>query len=84
MVKEKRQGGLKGFMERAGSSFLSAGMFAKDTGTWLGQMAGKLGFIVATTSMVVLMPLLFEIGRETQVRKDPKLSQIIILLQNTY
>ena len=31
------------------------------------QMAGKVGFVVATTSIVVLMPLIFEIMREGQV-----------------
>jgi hypothetical protein len=65
---KQQQGGLKGFFLRAGKSFWGGGLFAKDTSLWMAQWAGKIGFIVATTSMVVLMPLLFEIGRETQVR----------------
>lgn len=31
------------------------------------KMAGNVGFVVATTSIVVLMPLIFEIMREGQV-----------------
>ena len=68
MAKEQKQTkGLKGFFLRAGKSFWDGGLFAKDTGLWMAKWAGKIGFVVATTSMVVFMPLLFEIGRETQV-----------------
>jgi hypothetical protein len=71
MAKEQKQTkGLKGFFLRAGKSFWDGGLFAKDTGLWMAKWAGKIGFVVATTSMVVFMPLLFEIGRETQVRES--------------
>ena len=46
-------------------------MWSYETGSAVGQWAirvgGKAAFILATTSMVVLMPLLFEITREGQV-----------------
>jgi hypothetical protein len=64
-------GGLKGLLQRTGKSFYSGGLFARDsvvvavkTGY---RMGGKLAFAIATTSMIVLMPLLFEIAREGQV-----------------
>ena len=61
-------GGIKGFLTRAGSSFYAGGMYAKEKGMWLAQKAGRIGFIIATTSIVTLMPLIFEITREGQVR----------------
>lgn len=61
-------GGLKGFFQRAGNSFKSGGLFAKDSASWLVAKGAAIGFIVATTSMITLMPLLFEIAREGQVR----------------
>mmetsp|Transcript_14711 Transcript_14711/g.24925 ORF Transcript_14711/g.24925 Transcript_14711/m.24925 type:complete len:111 (-) Transcript_14711:149-481(-) len=64
---EKQPGGMKGFFLRAGKSFYSGGIFAKDTSMWAAKILGKVGFIVAATSMVVFMPLLFEIGREAQM-----------------
>jgi hypothetical protein len=68
MSKEQKQPqGLKGFFTRASKSFYEGGLFAKDSSMWLAKWAGKIGFVVATTSMVVLMPLLFEIAREGQV-----------------
>lgn len=60
-------GGLKGFFTRAGASFYSGGLFIKEKSWMAAQMAGKVGFVVATTSIVVLMPLIFEIMREGQV-----------------
>ena len=63
------RGGLKGFLTKAGRSFLAGGLFAKDTSLWLGQIATKVGFAVATSSIVMLMPLVFEIARESQVRE---------------
>ena len=64
---KKEAGGLKGFLTKAGSSFYKGGMVAKDWGWWAAQKSGRIGFIVATTSIVVLMPLVFEISRETTV-----------------
>ena len=40
----------------------------KEKGWVLAKKAGNVGFMVATTSIVVLMPLIFEIMREGQVR----------------
>lgn len=65
--KENTPGGIKGFLTKAGSSFYKGGALAKDWGWWLAQKSGRVGFIVATTSIVVLMPLVFEISRESQV-----------------
>ena len=60
-------GGIKGFLTRAGSSFYAGGLYAREKGAWLAQKAGRIGFIIATTSIVTLMPLIFEITREGQV-----------------
>ena len=70
MVAKKSSGGggIKGFLTRAGSSFYAGGIYAKEKGMWLAQKAGRIGFIIATTSIVTLMPLIFEITREGQVR----------------
>ena len=61
------EGGIKGFLMRASSSFYAGGIFMKDKGWIVAKKAGNLGFMVATTSIVVLMPLIFEIMREGQV-----------------
>ena len=61
------EGGIKGFLMRASSSFYAGGVFMKDKGWIVAKKAGNLGFMVATTSIVVLMPLIFEIMREGQV-----------------
>ena len=63
-----KDGGIKGFFTRAGASFLAGGLYAKEKAWTLAKMGGKVGFYVATTSIVVLMPLIFEIMREGQVR----------------
>lgn len=65
--KRKEGGGLKGFLSRASKSFLTGGLYAKDKSYWAAEKLCKFGFIVATTSLVVLMPLVFEIAREGQV-----------------
>jgi len=46
-------------------------------------MAGNVGFVVATTSIVVLMPLIFEIMREGQMIEADKL-QVKELRQQGY
>lgn len=61
-------GGIKGFFQKAAKSFQSGGIFAFDSTKWLAVKGAQIGFIIATTSMVVFMPLLFEISREGQVR----------------
>ena len=65
---QPKEGGIKGFLSRAGLSFYAGGMYCKEKSWIAARMAGNLAFIVATTSMVVLMPLIFEIMREGQVR----------------
>ena len=65
---QPKEGGIKGFFTRAGSSFYAGGVYCKEKSWIAARKAGNLAFIVATTSMVVLMPLIFEIMREGQVR----------------
>ncbi len=66
--KANEEGGIKGFLTRAGKSFYAGGMFAKEKAWTAAQYGGRFCFVVATTSIVVLMPLIFEIMREGQVR----------------
>ena len=65
-------GGIKGFFTRAYHSLetlSTQGSKAALAGTtWAAKKAGAFGFFFATTAMVIFMPLLFEIGRERQVR----------------
>lgn len=44
-------GGLKGFLKKAGKSFYSGGIWAKDWLFWTAQKSGRVGFIFATTSV---------------------------------
>ena len=64
----KPAGGIKGFFQKTAQ----LGVWTYDKGTtvvsWTYRYGGQAAFILATTSMVVLMPLLFEITREAQVR----------------
>jgi hypothetical protein len=62
-----KEGGIKGFLTRAGASFYAGGLYFQEKGWVLAKKAGNVGFIVATTAIVVLMPLIFEIVREGQV-----------------
>eukprot|EP00593_Proboscia_inermis_P016642 CAMPEP_0171311496 /NCGR_PEP_ID=MMETSP0816-20121228/21760_1 /TAXON_ID=420281 /ORGANISM="Proboscia inermis, Strain CCAP1064/1" /LENGTH=111 /DNA_ID=CAMNT_0011796309 /DNA_START=61 /DNA_END=396 /DNA_ORIENTATION=+ len=59
-------GGIKGFLGRANKSFYSGGLFIKDWGLWAAKKSARVGFVIATTSIVVLMPLIFELAREGQ------------------
>jgi hypothetical protein len=61
-------GGVKGFFMKAGKSFYAGGTVARDVSYWLLQKGGRIGLFLASTSMVVLMPLIFEINREVTVR----------------
>ena len=65
---QSKEGGVKGFLTRAGKSFYAGGTYLKEKSWMAAKMAGNVGFVVATTSIVVLMPLIFEIMREGQVR----------------
>lgn len=72
MAKESKQaGGVKGIIQRTGKFFFATGIYVRDTGTAAAKVGykygGKIAFAVATTTMVVLMPLLFEIAREGEV-----------------
>mmetsp|Transcript_19505 Transcript_19505/g.39118 ORF Transcript_19505/g.39118 Transcript_19505/m.39118 type:complete len:108 (-) Transcript_19505:193-516(-) len=78
-----KEGGIKGFLTRAGVSFYAGGLFMKEKGWIWAKKAGNVGFMVATTSIVVLMPLIFEIMREGQMIEADKL-QVKELRQQGY
>jgi len=63
-------GGIKGFFSKAYHSLetlgTKGGTFALSTSIWAAKMVGTFGFYLATTAMVVFMPLVFEIARERQ------------------
>jgi hypothetical protein len=73
MASLSKSGGLKGLIQRTGKFFYAGGLYARDAAKVGYKLGGSVAFAVATTSMVVLMPLLFEIAREGQVRhfEDP-------------
>lgn len=64
-------GGVKGFFQNVYKSVeklsTSGGSLVATSAVWLAKTAGTLGFYFATTSMVIFMPLIFEIARERQV-----------------
>ena len=68
----KSSGGLKGLLQMTGKSIFTAGVIVRDYGTiaarWGYKIGGNVAFVMATTSMIVLMPLIFESTREVQVR----------------
>mmetsp|Transcript_38781 Transcript_38781/g.42031 ORF Transcript_38781/g.42031 Transcript_38781/m.42031 type:complete len:112 (-) Transcript_38781:192-527(-) len=59
-------GGIKGFFLHAGNSFQKGFQLSRELSWWLSQKGGTVGLFLASTSMVVLMPLIFEINREIQ------------------
>jgi hypothetical protein len=63
--------GLKGLIQTTGKTIFSVGVIARDYGTlaarWGYRIGGNIAFVMATTSMIVLMPLIFESTREVQV-----------------
>uniref|UniRef100_A0A7S2SD82 Mitochondrial import receptor subunit TOM22 homolog n=1 Tax=Eucampia antarctica TaxID=49252 RepID=A0A7S2SD82_9STRA len=71
-MKASSPGGIKGFLSRAGRSFYAGGIFAKEKSLWLSEKMLKVGFVIATTSLVVLMPLIFEIAREGQMIENER------------
>lgn len=75
----QRVGGLKGFFQRAGKSFSQAGGLAKDWSMKLAPYVGRIGLFLASTSMVVLMPMIFEINREHMVRILGCLTKFVII-----
>ena len=72
MSNNNQVGGIKGFLSRAYQSMetlgTKGGSYALSTSLWAARTAGTWGFYAATTAMVVFVPLMFEIGRERQVR----------------
>ena len=66
-----QSGGLKGLLQKTGKTIFSAVVVIRDCGTmaarWSYKVGGNVAFVMATTSMVVLMPLIFESTREVQV-----------------
>jgi len=70
---QAKEGGIKGFLSRAGKSFYAGGLYFKEKSWTAAKMAGNFGFMVATTSIVVLMPLIFEIMREGQMIETDKM-----------
>mmetsp|Transcript_7707 Transcript_7707/g.14530 ORF Transcript_7707/g.14530 Transcript_7707/m.14530 type:complete len:113 (-) Transcript_7707:120-458(-) len=71
--KSNTSGGIKGFFTRASKSFLTCGLYAKDSSYWVAEKLCRVGFMVATVSIVVLMPLVFEIAREGQMIESERL-----------
>jgi len=49
------------------------GTYAKDKSYWVAEKLAKVGFVIATTSFVTLMPLIFEIAREGQMIESEKI-----------
>jgi hypothetical protein len=72
LIMAKSAGGLKGLIQMTGKSVYGASLVVRDYGTvvarWGYKYGGFAAFTVATTSMIVLMPLVFESIREVQVR----------------
>jgi hypothetical protein len=60
-------GGIRGFLERANKSFQLGFAVSREWSWWLAQKGGSVGLFLASTSMVVLLPLIFEINREAMV-----------------
>jgi hypothetical protein len=75
----KELGGVKGAVRRGAAWCLEAAAAVRDRGRgvlkWGVKVGGTVSFALATTSMIVLMPLLFEIAREGQVRSTIDRSQ---------
>jgi hypothetical protein len=69
-------GGLKGLLKSTGRFCYSTVVtISKNSKDWMATgytLIGHTAFGIATTTMIVLMPLLFEIARETQVRNTNK------------
>lgn len=70
-------GGLKGFLQRTGKIANNTGSFIFHIGTsimnWSYKWGGSTAFVVATSSVLVFFPLLFEIGREGEMLEMEKL-----------
>ena len=75
-------GGVKGFFTRAAASFQQGFQISRDVGYWLAMKGGRIGLVLASTSMVILMPLIFEINREITVRFIILLSSCIVFSGN--
>ena len=78
-----KSGGVKGFFTRAASSFQQGFQISKQWSYWLAQKGGTVGLFLASTSMVVLMPLIFEINREITVRPFSALMKSVVCSGNS-
>jgi hypothetical protein len=71
---EKKRGGVKGLVRSTGKVIYGGGLKVKEQGyvwlKWGYSFGGYWAFQVASVSMIVLMPLLFEIMREQKVRSE--------------
>ena len=62
-------GGIKGFIQRTGKLVIGTGTWIAQTGAMFTyKWGGHAAFVIATSSVLVLMPLLFEISREGEAR----------------
>jgi hypothetical protein len=77
LIMAKSAGGLKGLIQMTGKTVYGASLVMRDYGTvvarWGYKYGGFAAFTVATTSMIVLMPLVFESIREVQVGSTRRL-----------
>ena len=76
-------GGMKGFFLKAGKSFYAGATVGREWSWWLIQKGGTVGLFLASTSMVILMPLIFEINREVQVCDGVASRYIATMLNGT-
>ena len=76
-----KSGGLKGFISRAKTSSLALFTEVQSKGWTVANFLGKSGMVLATTAIIVLMPLIMEISRETQVLELDKLQVKDLKLQ---
>ena len=60
-------GGIKGFLDKANKPFYFGCLFIEDLGLWSAKTSARFVFVIAATSIVVLMPLIFELVREGKV-----------------
>ncbi|CAM9363455.1 unnamed protein product [Heterosigma akashiwo] len=59
--------GFKSILGSAFSKLSAGGKWCKDNVSWVAQKGGTATWIIATTAIVVALPLVFEIEREQQV-----------------
>ena len=60
------------FISKASKSFQMAGELTKNNSLVLAQKLAKIGLVIATASITIFVPLLFEISREGQMIETEK------------